>query len=376
LVFTVPEDALPPTHPARVLWDVVGTLDRSRFLAGVKSVEGTVGRKTLSPRRKLVLWLYAVQQGMGSAREMARRVQTDAAFRWIVGDLKIGHHCLSKFRMEHGAALDARMTDILASLMHQGVLSLDRVAQDGMRVRADATAPSFRRLPSLLECREQAALHLKAVLAQADDPELSKAQGARREAAARDFQRRIEEAIATVEQLQKTRKPTDKPARASTTDPEARVRKMPDGGFRPAYNVPMATAGSEMGGPPTIDRCARHQRWKRYGLDGADARRHRAPHGCVAQHAAGRRQSRLGRRRASRDGARRSVPRCSAGTLEEPWPECERRATTPPSWRGASAWPPTRRSASTKRERACASSPTRTAAPTGSIPSWCVASAR
>jgi transposase len=73
MVFTVPEDALPPTHPARVLWDVVGTLDRSRFLAGVKSVEGTVGRKTLSPRRKLVLWLYAVQQGMGSAREIARR---------------------------------------------------------------------------------------------------------------------------------------------------------------------------------------------------------------------------------------------------------------------------------------------------------------
>jgi transposase len=105
---------------------------------------------------------------MGSAREMARRVQTDAAFRWIVGDLKIGHHCLSKFRMEHGAALDARMTDILASLMHKGVLSLDRVAQDGMRVRADATAPSFRRLPSLLECREQTALHLKAVFAQAE----------------------------------------------------------------------------------------------------------------------------------------------------------------------------------------------------------------
>jgi transposase len=252
MVFEVPEDALPPTHPARLLWDVVGTLDLSRFLVGVKAVEGTVGRKTLSPRMKLVLWLYAVKEGIGSAREIARRVQTDAAFRWIVGDLKIGHHCLSKFRIEHGAALDALMTDILASLMHKGVLSLDLVAQDGMRVRADATAPSFRRLPSLLECREQAALHLKAVLAQADNPELTKAQVARREAAARDFQRRVEEAISTVEQLQKTRKPTDKPARASTTDAEARVMKMPDGGFRPAYNVQMATAGSEMGGPRTI----------------------------------------------------------------------------------------------------------------------------
>jgi hypothetical protein len=30
-------------------------------------------------------------------------------------------------------------------------------------------------------------------------------------------------------------------ARVSTTDPEARVMKMPDGGFRPAYNVQLAT---------------------------------------------------------------------------------------------------------------------------------------
>jgi hypothetical protein len=144
------------------------------------------------------------------------------------------------------------MTDILASLMHKGVLSLELVAQDGMRVRADATAPSFRRNDSLLACREQAALHLRAVLAQADDPEATRAQKARREAAARDFQRRVEEAIATVQELQKTRKPTDKPAHASTTDAEARVMKMADGGFRPAYNVQMATAGSPLGGPRTI----------------------------------------------------------------------------------------------------------------------------
>jgi transposase len=250
--FEVPEDALPPTHAARVLWDVVGTLDLSKFLEGVKAVEGTMGRKVLSPRMKLVLWLYAIAQGIGSAREIARRVQSDDAFRWIVGDLTVGHHCLSEFRVGHGEALDALMTDILASLLHKGVLSLELVAQDGMRVRADATAPSFRRNESLLECREQAALHLKAVLAHADDPELTRAQRARREAAARDFQRRVEEAITTVEELQKARTPTDKPARASTTDAEARVMKMADGGFRPAYNVQMATAGSELGGPRTI----------------------------------------------------------------------------------------------------------------------------
>lgn len=250
--FEMPEDTLPRTHRARVLWDVVGTLDLGAFLDGVKAVDGTVGRKTLSPRMKLTLWLYAISSGVGSAREIARLVRTDDAYRWIVGDLEVSHHTLSAFRVGHGAALDELMTDILASLMDKGVLSLDLVAQDGMRIRAAATAPSFRRYESLLECREQAALHLKATFAQADDPEITRGQQTAREAAARDFQRRVEEAISTVTELQKTRRPSDNPARASTTDAEARVMKMADGGFRPAYNVRMATAGSPLGGRRTI----------------------------------------------------------------------------------------------------------------------------
>jgi transposase len=250
--FEMPQDTLAPTHAARVLWDVVGTLNLGAFLKGVRAVEGTVGRKTLSPQIKLTLWLYAISTGVGSAREIARLVRTDDAYRWIVGGLEVGHHTLSAFRVGHGAALQVLMTDILGALMHRGVLSLDVVAQDGIRIRASATAPSFRRYESLLECREQAALHLNATLAQADDPELTAGQHAARMASARDFQRRVEEAISTVTELQKTRKPSEKPARASTTDAEARVMKMADGGFRPAYNVRMATDGSPLGGPRTI----------------------------------------------------------------------------------------------------------------------------
>lgn len=250
--FEMPEDTLPSTPVARVLWDVVGTLELGGFLDGVKAIDGTVGRKTLSAQMKLALWLYAISNGVGSAREIARLVRSDDGYRWIVGDLEVGHHALSAFRVGHGAGFEQLMTDLLASLMHKGVLSLDLVAEDGIRIRAAATAPSFRGHESLLECREQAALHLKATLANADDPELSAVQKAARAAAARDFQQRVEEAISTVVELQKTRKPSDKPARASTTDAEARVMKMADGGCRPAYNVQMATAGSPLGGPRTI----------------------------------------------------------------------------------------------------------------------------
>ena len=250
--FEMPDDALDAEHPARVLWQALGKLDLTAFLDEARSVEGGAGRPTHSPRMMLTLWTYAISQGVGSAREIARLVHSDRAFGWIVGEVPVGHHALSKFRGGHQAALDKLMTDILGALLHKGVLSLRLVAQDGMRVRAAASAPSFRSLGSLHECREQAELHLNAVLAQADDPELSLAQQVAREAGARDFQRRIEEAITTVETLQAQRGPSDKPARASTTDAEARVMKMADGGFRPGLNVQMATAGSEFGGPRTI----------------------------------------------------------------------------------------------------------------------------
>ena len=142
--FDMPEDTLAATHTARVLWEVVGMLDPSAFLRGVKAVDGTVGRKTLSPRMKLTLWRYAISTGVGSAREIARLVRSDDAYRWIAGDLEVGHHALSAFRVDHGAALDELMTEILASLMHKGALSLDLVAQDPADDQATARRPRRR----------------------------------------------------------------------------------------------------------------------------------------------------------------------------------------------------------------------------------------
>ena len=247
--FEMPEDTLPVTHTARILWELVGTLDLRAFTRDARAVEGHAGRSVSSPRMLLCLWLYGISQGVGSAREIARLVQSDTAFGWIAGDVSVSHHVLSEFRVGHSAVYDALMTDVLASLMHKGLLSLATVAQDGTRIRASATAPSFRSFGSLLECRRQAALYLKAVLADTDNPEVTAAQKAAREAGARDFQARVEEAIATVRELQAGGK---KDARASTTDAEARVMKMPDGGFRPGYNLQLAVAGSPLGGARTI----------------------------------------------------------------------------------------------------------------------------
>lgn len=252
ILFELPDDAIPAEHPARVLWSVLSRMDLSAFLADALAFEGGSGRSTMSPRMLLTLWTYAISRGVGVAREIERLIGTDVAYQWIVGGCRPGRATIASFRVEHLSALDGLFTDVLAALMQQGVLSLETVAIDGMRLRAAASAPSFRREAPLEELREQAALHLKAVLAQADDPRVSARQQAVREAKSRDFQARVDSALMTVAELSVDRRAGPSPARASSTDPEARVMKMGDGGFRPAMNVQMATAGDAMGGPRTI----------------------------------------------------------------------------------------------------------------------------
>lgn len=244
--FEVPEETLPAEHPARLLWGIVSRLELSGFLAEAKAFEGQQGRDQTSVRMLLTLWLYAISVNVGSGREIERRLGSDAAFQWIVGDKRVGRTTLNEFRIGHPEALEKVFKDVLGVLLHQGLVSLNLVAQDGTRVRASASLPSFRSASALADCRQQAALHLHAVLAQAD--ETDDAQQRAREAKARDFQQRVDDAVEVVRALQEDGK---KP-RASTTDADARVMKMPGGGFQPAYNVQLATAGDPEGGPRTI----------------------------------------------------------------------------------------------------------------------------
>lgn len=247
--FEIPEETLPSDHRARLLWRLVSQLDLSSFLSDAKAFEGHQGRDQTSVRMLLTLWLYAISVNVGSGREIERRLGSDPAFQWIVGDKRVGRTTLNEFRISHPEAIEKAFKDVLGALMSQGLVSLDLVAQDGTRVRASASSPSFRSASALADCRQQAALHLRAVLAEADKTDVQKQRA--REAKARDFQRRVDEAIAAVRELQEVNF-RGKTVRASTTDAEARVMKMPGSGFAPAYNVQLATAGDPQGGARTI----------------------------------------------------------------------------------------------------------------------------
>src|SRR2546422_5618680 len=155
------ESLLPADHRARALWMVVDRLDLSRFYAAIQARGSDPGRPAIDPKVLVALWLYATSEGVGSARELARLCEQHDAYRWLCGGVRVNHHTLSDFRVEHRAALDELLTQVLGVLLHQGLVRLERVTQDGMRVRASAGAASFRREATLRRCvggaREQVA---------------------------------------------------------------------------------------------------------------------------------------------------------------------------------------------------------------------------
>lgn len=243
LVPTNVDDLIAADHPARAIWRVVQKLDLSRFVEEIKSRGASAGRPAIDPAILITLWIYAASDGVGSARELARLTREHSAYRWIRGQVDVSDHTLSDFRVGHGPALDALLEQILAALMHQDLLTLERTTQDGLKIRASAGSSSFHRKPSLEKCREEARKQLDRLKRELESaPQDAARKAARKEAAARDLLARVDLAIAEipkVAELKKRRNPAD--ARASTTDPEARVMRMPDGGFRPAYNVQLTT---------------------------------------------------------------------------------------------------------------------------------------
>jgi transposase len=239
------DELIPPDHPARTVWEYVEGLDLSPLYQAIKAVEGNPGRPPIDPKILMALWLYATIDGVGSARQLDELCRQHAAYLWILGDVSINYHTLSDFRTAHGELLDQLLTQSVAVLVAEGLVDLNRVAQDGMRVRASAGAASFRRRPTLEEALAEAQAQVQALRAELEqDPAAShRRQQKARERAARERAERIQDAWDRLPELEAKKKPEDRQkARCSTTDPEATVMKMPDGGFRPAYNVQFSTA--------------------------------------------------------------------------------------------------------------------------------------
>jgi transposase len=231
-------------HPVRAIWELVGRLNLEPFYADIEAVEGVAGRPVWDPQLLISLWIYAYKDGVSSAREIARLCEYHPAYQWLTGLEVVNYHTLADFRIHHREALDRLFTDVLGVLSHEGLITLERVMQDGTKVKACASDKSFRRKKTLQDhlrlAREQ--------VQQMGDPEseeLSQRVAKARQRALREKQQRLEDAVKELEQIEESRskgsKDKNKQVRVSTTDPEARVMMQPKGACGPSYNVQIST---------------------------------------------------------------------------------------------------------------------------------------
>ena len=235
------EKLIADDHPARAIWEFVGGLNLQPYKSAIKSVEGEAGRPAYDPHLLLSLWIFATSDGEGSAREIERLCTHHPAYRWLTGLQVINYHTLSNFRIAHKEKLDELFTQILGVLSSENLITLQRVTQDGTKIRACASSNSFRREGTLRNHLELA----KKQVADMGDPR--ERVGSKRALAlargARERKARLEKALEELEKLRAVKKGVEgrRNARISKTDPEARImRQSGSGGFAPSYNVQLS----------------------------------------------------------------------------------------------------------------------------------------
>jgi transposase len=253
------DDLVGALHSVRTVMAVVEKLEVSGFCEPIRAREGQAGRDATDPRLLVGLWLYGCTRGIGSARELARRCEESAPFRWLCGGVTVNHRLLSDFRIDHAEALDELFTQVIVTLVDKKLVRVSRISQDGVRVRVSAGSSSFRREERLQQLLEQARQQVMELRRQLDSPAESAAMTARQKAArkraAESRQQRLEQAIAQLPELKQKQAEAAQRAgkgkcgdqirakqpRVSTTDAATRVMKMANGGYSPGVNVQLAT---------------------------------------------------------------------------------------------------------------------------------------
>lgn len=240
------DEQLPDDHPVRGLWEYVCQLDLDPFRRPAKAVVGHPGAPLLPAELLFALWLWATSEGVSSARLLTEKCTRDLPYQWLCGGQPVNYHSLAAFYADHGLALRAQFVEHIAALRQQGLIGLVEVTLDGRKIPANASKDNYRREGTLQRHLDEAERHLLRLQAQRQ-PGASARQAAARLRGARDRRERLQRALAVVRQRQEQRRQANRKAsppeqaRANETDPDVAKMKMPDGGYRQAYNVETVT---------------------------------------------------------------------------------------------------------------------------------------
>lgn len=135
-----PGEWLPPGHLALAVRQAVAGMDLARFVAWYRA-DGQ-GRTAYHPRLMVALVMYCYCKGIRSSRAMEMATWDDVGARVICVNLHPDHATIARFVSRHQEAVKGLLVASLAACAARGLVSVDVVAGDGTKVKANASMAS------------------------------------------------------------------------------------------------------------------------------------------------------------------------------------------------------------------------------------------
>lgn len=239
------DDAVPAGHPVRRLDEILARLD---FSAWEARYDLRRGQPPIHPRVLASVWLYGLLTRVRSSRALEEALRVRLDFRWLAEGRTIDHTTLSEFRRRHPEALQGLFVQIGLVARELGLMSLEQLAFDGTRVRANSRRSGTRTPEQLRQWREELAAQftvLESRVAQADERDEDEARLVGEAAVLpqelADVTRRLATIDAALAELERVAQAGETvPSRIPLTDPQSRMTPNKEGGFAPNY-TPLAT---------------------------------------------------------------------------------------------------------------------------------------
>lgn len=169
-------EALPPSHLARFVVDIIAQLDLREFYKQYSNQGGAL----FSVQILLGLLFYGYATGVFSTRKIEKATYESIPFRFIAGGLHPDHDTIAHFRKRFLKEIKELFVQILLLAEEAGVLKLGNISIDGSKVHADASkshAVSYGRLTELEAQLQQEVQELFALGEQADQGEVELPEG-------------------------------------------------------------------------------------------------------------------------------------------------------------------------------------------------------
>ena len=139
------EDFVGPKHPARIISDIIDSID----ISSIQSKYNGGGSTAYHPGMMLKILIYAYSQAVYSSRRIERAINTDTAFMYLAGMQKPDFRTICLFRAKHAEAIKQIFIEVVRLCASLGMVGLGHIAFDGTKLKANASVRQTREEESL-----------------------------------------------------------------------------------------------------------------------------------------------------------------------------------------------------------------------------------